>query len=557
MKKILFVLFAAVFTVFVAAVGCKTVQSQGNNDTQTDGTQNNSTQNNDTQTQISAVPVQEESGQSTDDVLESGSKHNLVVYFSRWGNTEYPDTVDVDATTAASILIKKDTRYGTTEYIANMIAEEVDGDLHRIETVTPYTTDFNELRDINHKEMAQNYLPELKESDLDISGYDTVFIGYPVWATDVPQAVISFLKEYDLSGKTVIPFCTHDGYGAGSSYSTIAKESHAEKTLDGLAIEASDVPSAQDTVTEWIASIGYSVSKETPIKIAIGELVLDGVLYDTELAKEIIAKLPLTVSMVGYGGREYYGGLDFMPEHISGGQLWFDNGDITYCSRNNTMAIFYAQTERPNLTMEVIPIGKVTSDLSVFDTLGSWEAITFFLAETSEIADKQEKPEESKVLVAYFSATNTTEGVAKKLADGIGADLYEIVPEAPYTNADLNYHDNKSRTTIEMNNPNARPAISGTVENMDNYDIIFLGYPIWWGEAPRIINTFMEAYDFSGKTIVPFCTSGGSGMGSSATNLSSITNGATWLSGRRFSGGISGDELMEWVKKLELDLSLD
>jgi len=129
-------------------------------------------------------------------------------------------------------------------------------------------------------------------------------------------------------------------------------------------------------------------------------------------------------------------------------------------------------------------------------------------------------PEEqrTKVLVAYFSATNTTQGIAEHIANGLSADIYEIVPEEPYTDADLNYNDNNSRTTIEMNDPDARPAISGSVEDMEQYDIVFIGYPIWWGEAPRIVSTFVESYDFSGKTIVPFCTSGGSGVGSSATN---------------------------------------
>ncbi|MDE7268104.1 MAG: flavodoxin [Lachnospiraceae bacterium] len=159
----------------------------------------------------------------------------------------------------------------------------------------------------------------------------------------------------------------------------------------------------------------------------------------------------------------------------------------------------------------------------------------------------------AKVLVAYFSATNTTKDVAENLAGGLGADLYEIVPETPYTDADLNYHDDNSRTTIEMNDPNARPAISGSVENMEQYDVVFLGYPIWWGEAPRIINTFVETYDFNDKTIIPFCTSGGSGMGSSATNLHSATSGATWLDGSRFSGSVSGDELVEWANGLGLD----
>lgn len=349
----------------------------------------------------SAGPSQESSGQTTSPssqqdsvsvssaVLDSEStesersaNNTLIVYFSRWGNTEYPS--DVDATASASIVVDNNFRYGTTEYVANMIAENVGGDLHRIETVIPYTADFDELRDVNHDEMSRNYLPELKKSNLDISVYDTVFIGYPVWATDVPQAVLSFLKEYDLSGKTVIPFCTHDGYGAGNSYQTIAEASHAAVSLEGIAIEAKDVPNAQDTVEAWLMEIGMSESKEQteiPIKITIGDVTLDGVLYDTELAEEIKAYFPLTISMVGYGGREYYGGVDFYPDHLEGGQKNFENGDITYCEAHHNMAIFYAQTDDPILSVDVIPIGRVTSDLSVFNNLDSQEEVIFSLAE--------------------------------------------------------------------------------------------------------------------------------------------------------------------------------
>ncbi|MDE6016686.1 MAG: NAD(P)H-dependent oxidoreductase [Acetatifactor sp.] len=159
-----------------------------------------------------------------------------------------------------------------------------------------------------------------------------------------------------------------------------------------------------------------------------------------------------------------------------------------------------------------------------------------------------------KVLVAYFSATNTTKGVAKRLANGIDADIYEIVPTVPYTSADLNYNNPDSRANKEMNDPNARPAISGSVENMEQYDIVFIGYPIWWGQAPKIMCTFMESYDFSGKTIVPFCTSGSSSIGSSATNLEPLTNGAVWLPGIRFSGSASQNTIMEWVRGLGLNL---
>ena len=199
-----------------------------------------------------------------------------------------------------------------------------------------------------------------------------------------------------------------------------------------------------------------------------------------------------------------------------------------------------SQTEKPS-----------TEDTSVESKADTNSAENSTDKENTDNQDVQDH----KVLVAYFSATGTTKGVAEHIANGLNADIYEIVPEDPYTDADLNYNDNNSRTTIEMNDPNARPAISGSVENMEQYDIIFVGYPIWWGEAPRIVSTFMERYDFSGKTIVPFCTSGGSGIGSSASNLERLTSGATWLDGRRLNGSDSQDTVMEWVNSLDLNLA--
>ena len=199
-----------------------------------------------------------------------------------------------------------------------------------------------------------------------------------------------------------------------------------------------------------------------------------------------------------------------------------------------------SQTEQPS-----------TEDTSVESKADTNSAENSTDMENTDNQDVQDH----KVLVAYFSATGTTKGVAEHIANGLNADIYEIVPEDPYTDADLNYNDNNSRTTIEMNDPNARPAISGSVENMEQYDIIFVGYPIWWGEAPRIVSTFMESYDFSGKTIVPFCTSGGSGIGSSASNLERLTSGATWLDGRRLNASDSQDTVMEWVNSLDLNLA--
>lgn len=164
--------------------------------------------------------------------------------------------------------------------------------------------------------------------------------------------------------------------------------------------------------------------------------------------------------------------------------------------------------------------------------------------------DKIPEGTDGKVLVAYFSCTNTTKGVAEKIATSTGGTLYAIMPAQPYTSADLNYSDRNSRSTKEQNDSSARPEISGSVENMDEYDIVFLGYPIWWGEAPKIIYTFLESYDFNGKTIIPFCTSGGSGVGDSAKNLHSSASKATWLNGTKLSGSASQSSIDEYVSGL-------
>ena len=169
--------------------------------------------------------------------------------------------------------------------------------------------------------------------------------------------------------------------------------------------------------------------------------------------------------------------------------------------------------------------------------------------------DPEPAPEEGvDVLVAYFSATGNTENIAEHLVSILDADLYEIVPEVPYTSEDLDYSNDECRANQEQNDPAARPAISGSVEDLEDYEVIFLGYPIWWGDAPKILSTFLESYDFDGKTIVPFCTSGSSSIGGSVSDLEALTDGATWLEGQRFSGSASRESVSQWVGSLGLDL---
>ena len=155
-------------------------------------------------------------------------------------------------------------------------------------------------------------------------------------------------------------------------------------------------------------------------------------------------------------------------------------------------------------------------------------------------------------LVAYFSASGTTAKAARALANAADADLYEIKPALPYTGADLNWMDKRSRSSVEMNDKNSRPALADTDAPVAEHDVIFLGFPIWWYTAPTIINTFLERYDFSGKTIVLFATSGGSSLGSTAAALQSSAPGARILDGRLLNGRLNEGDLKAWVSGLKL-----
>lgn len=157
----------------------------------------------------------------------------------------------------------------------------------------------------------------------------------------------------------------------------------------------------------------------------------------------------------------------------------------------------------------------------------------------------------NRTLVAYFSASGVTAKLAENLAEAIGADIFEIEPEVPYTKADLDWTNKQSRSSLEMNDLSSRPAIRESRDNMDDYDTIFVGFPIWWYIAPTIINTFLESYNLSGKTIIPFATSGGSGMGKTNEKLLPSCKGAKLIEGKVLSSTASKTELSDWVDSLE------
>ena len=172
--------------------------------------------------------------------------------------------------------------------------------------------------------------------------------------------------------------------------------------------------------------------------------------------------------------------------------------------------------------------------------------------QNSEVAEEEQNTSDADTsgdtLVAYFSATGTTKGVAETIASVTGADTYEILAAEPYTSADLDYNDSESRTTKEQNDPSVRPEIASDEIDLSKYSTIYIGYPIWWGEEPRIMDAFVEANDFGDATVIPFCTSGGSGIGNSGKNLEKNAGSGKWLDGDRLNGNASESEIQEWIE---------
>ena len=198
--------------------------------------------------------------------------------------------------------------------------------------------------------------------------------------------------------------------------------------------------------------------------------------------------------------------------------------------------------------------------LFIFALVGC-NANTTSIKTTTNTDNTTSKINTSNVLVAYFSVTNNTEKIANNIKEYLNSDIFEIIPKEEYTSEDINYN-NDCRANREQNDPSSRPEIKNQIDDISKYDTIILGYPIWWGQAPKIMYTFIESYDFSNKTIIPFCTSGSSPIGSSATNLSKSATSASWLDGKRFSANASVNEISSWLdqyinKEKEMKLLID
>ena len=324
----------------------------------------------------------------------NGDAKILIAYFT------VPETSGVDAVAQASRVVENGEVVGNVEFIANTIREETGGDIFAIETVQTYPGEHQALLDFAAAEMAANARPELSTAIRNLSDYDVIFLGYPIWNADLPMPVYTFLDTYDFSGKTVIPFTAHGGSGFAGTISTVAsQEPGAQVERSGFSVSRNSVSAAKGDIVDWVRGLGYTKTAEQPIPT----------------------------------------------------------------------------------------------------------------------------PNSVNVLVAYFSQTGTTERVAQQIAEYTNADLAEIERAQPYGNL-------QSEAKAEIDN-GTHPSITVDASNLDEYDVIFIGYPIWWNAAPAMIATFLAENDFSGKIIAPFCTSSYSPIDNSLHIFRELTSGATIADG--------------------------
>ena len=227
-------------------------------------------------------------------------------------------------------------------------------------------------------------------------------------------------------------------------------------------------------------------------------------------------------------------------------------GSSAKAETTSTQAVTEAQKETTQSTAAETKAAETAAQAAApTETAAQAAAPAETAAQAAAPVETEASAAHSDVLVAFFSATGTTKGVAERIASVTGGDLYEIVPANPYSAADLNYNDRSSRSTKEQNDKSARPEIGSADISLEGYTTIYLGFPIWWGEEPRILDTFAEKYKFDGITVIPFCTSGGSGIGRSGPNMAALAGSGTWLDGKRFSGNVSEADLKSWIESLK------
>lgn len=460
-------------------------------------------------------------------------------------------TMEVNAAAKKKTLIVYYSRTNTTQQMAKKIQKLTNADMVRLKTKNAYPSDYDVMLETAQREQDENARPELADRISNWSQYDTIILGYPIWWGRQPMVINTFLETYDFKGKKIVPFCTSGDSGISASVSSMKKI--CPKATFGKGKDVTDA--ARSSLRNWLKTNGVALKSSTKSSkptatVKIGKKNVTKKTYSLKKGSRATIK----VNAANLKGKKK---IKFVSSNKKVAAV--TKKGIVKAKKTGTAKIKITVTagKKKVSTWTKIKVAKNSkSPGSKSKNPGT---------DTPKNSDNGQQPgrdpavspddpplesaqTDSNILVAYFSCTGTTKFVAEYAASYLNADIYSITPEVPYSETDLDYRTD-CRANREQNDPSARPAISGSVKNMAQYDAIILGYPIWHGQAPRIISTFLESYDFSSKTIVPFCTSGGSGLGSSASSLHGLVDsGAAWKTGTRFAAGASSGDVQAWLR---------
>lgn len=531
------------------------------------------------------------------------TRKTLVVYYS----LVLPDGTDASA--SASRVIVDGEPYGTTEYMAKVIQEETGADLFEIQTVQEYPTEYRDVTNQASQEKESGFRPELASHIDNIDEYDTIFVGYPNWWGDMPMALYSFFDEYDLSGKTIIPFNSHGGSGFSQTVQSIAElEPDAEVSTEGLSLSRGTVSTSRDVIAEWIANLGYKKNNEddspknlvayysasgTTKRIAdyIAEEMNADVFVITPVNEYTDADLDWTDS----SSRVVQEHNDLSNVHVElvqtapnnfdtydnifiGYPIWWQEASWVvndFVTEND----FTGKNVIPFCTSMSSPLGESGTKLEAMAGTGNWLDGIRFTSRSSEEDVKKwangldlTKPATSnKTLIAYLSyplpdGTDANTSASRVIVDGelygsveymakiieknTDADVFEIQPLESYGN---DFGTVADRALNEQEN-GILPELLNHIENLDQYDTIFVGYPVWWYDMPQMMYSFFDEYDFSGKTIIPFNSHGGSGFSGSVQEIAELEPNANvrtdGLTISRTVMASSEENIVNWLDKI-------
>lgn len=526
----------------------------------------------------------------------------LVVYYS----LVLPDGTDASA--SASRVIVDGEPYGTTEYMAKVIQEETGADLFEIQTVQEYPTEYRDVTNQASNEKESGFRPELATHIDNIDQYDTIFIGYPNWWGDMPMALYSFFDEYDLSEKTIIPFNSHGGSGFSQTVQSIAHlELNAEVSTNGLSLSRGSVSTSRDTIAEWIANLGYHKEPEETAKNLVAYYSASGT---TERIADYIAEEMNADIFVITPVNEYTDAdLDWtnsnsrvVQEHNDINNVYvelvqtvpnnfdtYDNVFIGYpiwwqeaawvVNDFVTENDFTGKNVIPFCTSMSSPLGESGTKLATMSGSGNWlEGIRFTSSSSKESVQKwargldlTKQTISNKTLIAYLSyplldGTDANASASRVIVDGelygsveymakiiqknTGADMFEIQPAVSYGE---DFNTVADRALSEQEN-GVLPELLNHIENLDQYDTIFVGYPVWWYDMPQMMYSFFDEYDFGEKTIIPFNSHGGSGFSGSVQKITELEpNADVRTDGLTISRTVMADSeenIVNWLEKI-------